>query len=137
MASRPRVVTLVAVFLSLAAVVAVIASASLLVPGALSHRLWALNPPAHTAFAAMGRASSFLLLGVAVAAALAAAGLMRGWPWAWWLSQGIFAANALGDLVNLLLTRNWIHSGAGLLVGGVFLMLLLRADVRLFFAAHG
>ncbi|HEX4066581.1 MAG TPA: hypothetical protein VHZ09_11220 [Acidobacteriaceae bacterium] len=131
---RPSAVTLVAVFLSLAATIALVTGLSLLAPGTRLDRIWTLNPRAYAAFARGGLASGVLLLVVCGAAAAAARGLLRRRRWAWALAIGIFGINGLGDLANLALTRAWLKAGAGMLVAALFLALLLRADVRTFFA---
>jgi hypothetical protein len=63
-------------------------------------------------------------------------GLLARRVWAWLLSLAIFAINALGDVVSLLVTRDWFHDLSGILIDALFLYLLLRASVRAFFLAR-
>lgn len=132
-ARRPAVITLVATFSWMAAVVALLTGVSLLFPGTTLDRLWRLNPRAWAAFAHLGRASGGLLLVLCGLAAAAAVGLLRGRRWAWWLALGIFAANALGDAANLVITHAWLRAGSGIMIAGGFLLLLLRAEARRYF----
>ena len=133
---RPWAVTLVAVLEYLAAAVAWAVSFSLFVPGTWLDRMWNLNAPAHDALAAQAHPVATLLLLVGALAAAAGVGLLARRVWAWLLSLAIFAINALGDLVSLLVTRDWLHGLSGILIDALFLYLLLRASVRAFFLAR-
>ena len=130
---RPWPVIVVAVLEFLAAAIAWTVSLLLLVPGAWHDRLWALNPPAQEALAGQGRPVATLLLLIGGLAAAAGVGLLMRKLWAWLLSLAIFGINALGDLVSLLILREWIHSLSGILIDAIFLYLLLRTSVRTFF----
>jgi hypothetical protein len=92
--------------------------------------MWALNPPAHKAFESLGRISGILLFGLSALSAATAIGLFSRKKWAWWLAVALFAINGAGDLVTLILTRDILRSGSGLLVAGVFLFFLTRPAVR-------
>jgi hypothetical protein len=134
MTKRPGVLTLMAILLSAATVIAAVTGMSFVVPGTFLERIWTLNRAAHAAFAAHSRVSGALLLLVGFAAGAAAIGLWRGQRWAWYLAIGIFAVNAVGDLVSLLITRDWLKGGAGILIDALFLFLLLRPNIRAFFS---
>lgn len=134
--NRPWAVILVAVLEFLAAAIACAVSFSLFLPGTWLDRMWELNAPVHDAFAAQARPVATLLLLVGGLAATAAAGLLTRRVWAWLLSLAIFSINALGDVVSLLITRDWLHGLAGILIDVLFLFLLLRASVRSFFLAR-
>jgi hypothetical protein len=45
----------------------------------------------------------------------------------------LFGVNALGDVVSLLITRDWPRGLAGFLIDALLLFLLLRTKVRAFF----
>lgn len=131
---RPAILTTVALFLGIAPIIAFFTGLSLVHSGTDLDRIWRLNPRAYAAFARMGPVSGALLWILCVAAGSTAAGLLRRRRWAWWLALAIFAANGLGDLATLLITHEWLKAGSGVLIAGVFLILLLRADMRNFFA---
>jgi hypothetical protein len=76
---------------------------------------------------------AIILLLVGGLAATAGTGLVRGRLWAWLLSIALFGVNALGDVVSLLITRDWPRGLAGFLIDALLLFLLLRTKVRAFF----
>jgi len=127
---RPATVTVVAVFLFLAAAVAVVTGFSLLFPSPFWNRLWDLNRPAYEVFVKLGTVSGTLLAALGVAAGIAGAGLLRGRRWAWWFAVALFSINGLGDLVTLLFTRDLIRGALGVLIAGAFLFCLTRPRVR-------
>lgn len=55
MANRPRGVSVVAIFLFAATIIAFVVGSSVLFPGTLLDRLWKLNPPAHACFRSSGQ----------------------------------------------------------------------------------
>lgn len=133
---KPLAVILVASLEFVAALIAWAVSLSLLVPGTRLDRMWALNEPVHDAFAAQARPVATLLLLIGGLAAAAGAGLLARRVWAWLLSLAIFSINALGDLVSILITRDFLHGLSGILIDCLFLYLLLRPGVRAFFLAR-
>jgi len=133
---RPWEVMLLAAMAFAAAAIAIVVSVSLLAPGTWLDRMWELNVPAHEAFAAKAGAVAAVLLFVGVLAAATGVGLLTRQVWAWLLALAGIGINALGDGVSLLLTRDWFHGVAGILVDALFVFLLLRASVRAFFLAR-
>jgi len=133
---RPAEVIAVAVVLFAAAAIATVVSFSLFVPDTALDWMWNLNSAAHEAFAAQAGRTATILLLAGVLAAAAGAGLLRGHLWAWLLSMVLFGVNALGDVVSLLITRDWPKSLAGILIDALLLFLLLRARVRAFFLSR-
>lgn len=131
---RPAIVTTIAVFAWMACGIALVTGLSLAYPGTVLDRIWTLNPRAYAAFARMGRLSGVLLLLLCPVAAATAAGLLHRRRWGWWLALVTFGVNGLGDLASLVMTHEWLRAGSGVLIAGVFLSLLLRADVRNYFA---
>jgi hypothetical protein len=127
MTKRPAEVIVIAVLMFAATVIA------LLFPGTALDRIWDLNPVAHAAFATQVRYAATILLLAGGLAAAAGAGLLRGRLWAWLLSIALFGVNAMGDVVGVLLTRDWARGLAGILIDGLLLFLLLRARVRAFY----
>ncbi len=130
---RPWEVTLLAAVAFAAATIAIVVSVSLFVPGTRLDRMWELNAPAHDAFAAKAGAVAAVLLFVGVLAAATGVGLLTRRLWAWLLALAGIGINALGDMVSLLITRDWARGLAGILIDGLFVYLLLRAGVRAWF----
>ena len=130
---RPIALAIVTAFLWAATLIAVIVGISLLFPGTPLDRMWALNQPAYAAFQGMGRLSGILLLFLGSVTAAGARGLLQRRRWAWWLVIGIFAANGIGDLVSLFVTRDMFRSGSGVLVACGFLFCLMTKEVRRYF----
>jgi hypothetical protein len=133
---RPWEVILLATMAFAAAAIAIVVSVSLLAPGTWLDRMWQLNVPAHDAFAPRAGAVAALLLMVGVMAASTGVGLLTRQVWAWLLALAGIGINVLGDVVSLLITRDWTRGPAGILVDGVFLYLLLRPSVRTYFLAR-
>jgi hypothetical protein len=133
MTKRPAEVTILAILLIAAAAIAAAVGFSLFVPGTPLDRMWNLNPAVHEVFATQARPVATLLLLVGGLAVVAGVGLLRRRIWAWLLSIAIFAMNALGDTVSLLITKDWPHSLAGILIDVLLLVLLFRTKVRDFF----
>jgi hypothetical protein len=133
MKKRPAEVMVLVVLMFAAAAIAAVVSFSLFVPGTPLDRMWNLNPAAHEAFAAQAGHMGTILLLVGILAAAAGGGLLRGRLWAWLLSIALFGINAFGDLVGMVLTRDWPRGLAGILIDALLLFLLLRVKVRAFF----
>jgi hypothetical protein len=131
---RPAIVTILAIVSCFAGGIALVTGLSLALPGTVLDRIWTLNPRAYAAFARMGSVSGVLLLALCPVAAATAAGLLRRRRWAWWLALATFGVNGLGDMASLVVTHDWLRAGSGVLIAAVFVSLLLRAEVRSYFA---
>ena len=130
---RPKIVFVVALFLMAATLISAAVAISLLFPGTFLDRMWNLNRPAYAAFQVLGRASGALMVLVGLVTTAAATGLLRGNGWAWRLAIAIFAVNGLGDVVDLFLNRDLLKSGSGVLIAALFLAMLLRRNVEVYF----
>jgi hypothetical protein len=129
----PAEVVVIAALMFAAMVIALLVSFLLLFPGTALDRMWNLNLAAHAAFATQARYAATILLLAGGLAAAAGTGLLRGRLWAWLLSIALFGVNAMGDVVGVLLTRDWARGLAGILIDALLLFLLLRAKVRAYF----
>jgi len=123
-------IKIVAAFLFAAAAISFVVGVSLLYPFPWSDSLWQLNPTAASSLRPIGKplAAGLMLLGGALAAAVM--GLLRHRPWAWYFAVIVVAMNGAGDIVSFSFTRDWLHSGSGIAVAGVFLFVLTRPSVR-------
>lgn len=126
----PKIIPIAAGFAFFATAIALITGTALLYPGPYAVRLWNLNRPAYLQFQKLGLAGPLFLYIVGVISCVTAFGLLRRRRWAWWLAILTFAVNILGDLVSLVVTRDWIKTAAGLIVSATFLFFLARRGVR-------
>jgi hypothetical protein len=129
----PVILTVVAAFLFLAALVALVTETSLLFPRPIWNGLWSLNRPALIAFQKLGIISGILLLALGAGAGAVGAGLLRRRKWAWWFAVALFTTNGLGDLVTLFATPDLIRAGSGILIACMFLICLNRPGVKRIF----
>ena len=132
---RPRGVVFVAAFGYFGTGISLLTAAALLAPGARFDWLWRLNESAHAGFAILGKTASILLVAVGLATFLTARGLLAGRRWAWWLAVGTFAVNVAGDVARFFMGDR-LKGVAGLLIGGTFLLYLVRRPVRRYFTVQ-
>jgi len=129
---RPRGFVPIGVFFLFGATMAAYAAVTLLRPGTVLDRLWALNEKGHVRLATLGKSAG---LGFVVLSALmcaAAAGWFRRRYWGWVLGTTMIAINAAGDLVNLARGEPW-KSAAGVAIAGLLLIYMTRLRVRSYF----
>jgi hypothetical protein len=134
----PVAVRTVAIFSFLATAISFLTGSSLLFPQVAWHRLWEWNRPAY-AFVVeehLQTMAGVLLLALGIVAAMAGWGLLRGKQWAWWIAVAVFVVNGLGDLLTILVQRDWVKGGSGVLIASVFLFLLMRSGTRRYFLEH-
>jgi Ni,Fe-hydrogenase I cytochrome b subunit len=98
--------------------------------------LWDLNPHAREAFFPFGRTAGFLLFAVAVLTCMTGIGLLHRKRWAWFIAVATFTVNGAGDAVTLWVTHDLLRGGAGVLIAGTFLVLLMRPAVRQSFGSN-
>jgi len=120
----------VSAFLFFATGLAFLTGFSRLFPAPFWEPMWNLNPHARSAFEAAGRGAGALLWVLAALTCAAGVGLMRRRKWAWAVAVALFSINGAGDAVTLVWTRDLLRGGSGLVVAGIFLVLLLRPSVR-------
>ena len=132
---RPAAVRTISMVLFLATTMSFLTGISLLFPNVGWHRLWELNRPAY-AFLAQNHlqaTAGALLLALGIATAMAGAGLLRDRRWAWWIAVAVFATNGLGDLLTMVVRRDVVKGGSGVLIASVFLYLLMHSGTRGYF----
>jgi hypothetical protein len=129
---RPRGFVPIGVFFLFGATMAAYAAITLLKPGTVLDRLWALNRTGHTQLASLGKSAG---LGFVVLSALmcaAAGGWFRRRYWGWVLGTTIIAINAAGDLINGL-RGEWLKGAVGVTIAGLLLFYMTRSGVRNYF----
>jgi len=129
----PKSVSIIAGFLFLATAIAVVVGFSLLFPSPAMDWMWELNRPGAAVFQKMGRISGAFLLVLAVGTCGSAVGLLRRRRWAWWFAVTLFAVDVAGNIGSFVVTRDFLRSGAGAAISGIFLLLLLHHNVREYF----
>lgn len=131
--SKPIPIWIVAGFAWFAAFISLLVGIVLLFPGAELDRIWQLNQPAHAAFQSMGKWVGAAFLVLAIPAGIIAVGLSRGRRWAWWAAVVMFVVNGVGDVGSLIVMRDYVRAGSGVVVDGIFLVVLLSRSVRGYF----
>jgi hypothetical protein len=133
MRTKPLGVFLIAIFFALATFILIAAGTALLFPGSKLEIVWKLYP-ARRALLMPYRiwlGPGFLALAAAMVAASRGCFLHRRWGWR--LAVAIFAANGLGDAIQLFMDH--ILEGAiGVAAAGAILFYLSRPSVRAAFA---
>ena len=110
------------------------ASFTLLVPGTVLDRGWAVNPEAYSQLRSLGSMMSVPFAFLAIALLVAAIGWFRRRRWGWTLGVTIIAINLTGDLINSL-RGEWLKGGVGVLVAGLLLSYMTRPGVKDYFLA--
>jgi hypothetical protein len=130
---RPRRFVPIGVFFLFGATMAAYAAVTLLKPGTVLDRLWALNKTGHAQLASLGKGAG---LGFVVLSALlcaAAVGWFQRRYWGWVLGTTIIALNAAGDLINGVMGE-WLKGAVGVAIAGLLLIYMTRSEVRNYFA---
>lgn len=119
----------VGIFLCFGASMAGLAASTLLLPGTILDRAWALNPNAYQQLLPVNSIAGplFFLLGLLLA--LSAVGWFRRRRWAWRLTVIIIAMQAFGDILNLL-RGDWLRGGLGVTIAGGILLYLFTPDIK-------
>jgi hypothetical protein len=133
LASPPRALTAIGVFLLFGAAMAFVAGASLVRRGTPLDRMWALNPHAYEQLAPLGKPVGLFFLFLALALALAGTGWLKRERWGWRLAVVIIGTQVLGDLVNIFLGRV-VEGVVGVTIAGTLLFYVIRPRVRATFA---
>ena len=117
------------IFLVFGACMAAFAGITLLWPGTVLDKAWALNKPAHEQLAPIGRFAGPLFLLLSALLAAAAVGWFRRRLWGWRLAVGVIALQVAGDFVNLG-RGDFLRGASGFIIAGMLLLFLLRPKVR-------
>jgi hypothetical protein len=129
---RPRGFVPIGVFFLFGATMAAYAAVTLLKPGTVLDRLWALNESGHVQLATLGKSAG---LGFVVLSALmftTAIGWLRRRYWGWVLGTTIVAINATGDLINGVMGER-VKGAVGVVIASLLLFYMTRSAVRHYF----
>ena len=134
---RPKLragIIAVGIFLFFGATMAALAGTTLVFPGTIFDKMWALNPAAFRQLAPFRRIAGMLFLLLSVSMVIAGTGWFRRRYWGWCLAVIIIATQVLGDLVNLL-RGDFVRGGIGFAIGGALLLYLFSSKVKGVFAS--
>jgi hypothetical protein len=132
---RPRGFVPIGAFFLFGATTAAYAAVTLLKPGTVLDRLWALNKAGHVQLATFGKSAGFGFVVLSALMCAAAVGWFRRRLWGWVLGTTIIAINAAGDLINGVLGE-WLKGAVGVAIAGLLLIYMTRSFVRNYFR-HG
>jgi hypothetical protein len=127
--SGPIGILLIAFFFAVATLILIAVGVALMFPGGAFERVWMLYPARRALLMPyrMFLGPGFLALAVVFAAASTGCFLRRRWGWG--LAVAIFAANGLGDALQLA-TGHFLEGGIGVVAAAAILYYLTRAFVR-------
>jgi hypothetical protein len=132
--SRPRGMTLLALFFAFGTTMCVLTTALLVFPGSCLDVVWRVNPQARAAFGGMGDWAVLLMVCVGAACAAAGLGLYRGASWGRTVAVLVLSCNLVGDVANVFL-RHDFRALIGLPIGGLFIGYLVGRTASSYFAA--
>jgi hypothetical protein len=116
-----------AAFFAFGAMMCALTLGLLLFPSGPLDALWRLNPNARVAFESLGRWSFLVMAIVGTSCLTAGIGLWRGAVWGTRLALAILAVNIVGDIMNVLLRKDY-RALIGAPVGVVLMILLARHE---------
>jgi len=122
-------------FLFFGAAVACLAGLTLVWPGTVLDRVWALNPRAYAELAPLGRSVGIAFLLLAVALAVAGRGWVKRRRWGWQLAAAIISTQIIGDLVNAF-RGHWVQGVVGVPIAVAILTYILWPSTRSEFEAR-
>lgn len=125
----PRGMAAVGVFFLFGATMAALAGTTLVRPGTVLDRAWALNPTAYARLAPLGRAIGIVFLLLSAALAATAVGWFKRRVWGWMLAVIIIISQVIGDVVNVFMGQ-FVRGAVGVIIAGLLLLYLLRLNVR-------
>ena len=130
---RPLGVTLLGVFLIVSTCILAATTITLFHPGTFVDRIWDFKRGEYDELLQLVPWSGigFLVLGVVMA--FAAYGWFKARRWGWWLVQGIFLANALGD-VGRMFQGDVVGGLTGVVIVAALIMYVRSKGVRAVFA---
>jgi hypothetical protein len=120
-------------FLAFATCAASYAALTLLFPGTILDRAWALNPRAHAQLAPLGRSIGLAFSLLALLSLITTFGWFRRRLWAWRLCVAGIFVQSLGDFVNFF-RGDHVAGALGILLATALLVWLLRPNLRSAFA---
>lgn len=122
------------VFFLAATVILISVGTALLWPGTPLDAIWLLRPDREALLTPYRQSLGPAFLLLAIPSAFASIGCFLRQPSGWWVAVAIFAANGVGDIVQLV-TGHFLEGAFGVLVAGALIFYLTRPSVRAAFGA--
>lgn len=129
MASPPRGLTAIGIFLFFGVAMACLAGTTLVWRGTLLDSIWTLNPNAHAQLGSLGHWVGYGFFLLAIALAVAGEGWLKRRFWGWVLAVIIISTQVAGDLVNLSM-GDVLRGAMGALIAGALLIYMTSPGIR-------
>jgi hypothetical protein len=129
MKNKPIAFYLVGIFISLGAVVLLLAAITLLWPGSVLDRIWEVNPDGYAEMLPYRVAVGIMFLVLSQVFAITVRGWFKQRKWGWICVIGIFAANAAGDFGRLA-GGDFKGGLLGLAIAGLIIFYLTRPPIK-------
>jgi hypothetical protein len=129
MQSKPIGFYLTGIFLSLAALLLLVAGITLVWPGTPLDAIWAVNEKSHVELTAYALWIGILFLILSQVFVLTARGWFKQRKWGWLCTIGIFAANLAGDVVRLV-SGDFGGGLMGIAIAGLIIFYLTRPRIK-------
>ncbi|MEO8587796.1 MAG: hypothetical protein ABI432_00355 [Flavobacteriales bacterium] len=126
---KPLGVTILGVFLIASTGILVATTTTLLHPGTVVDRIWDFKRSEYEQLLRYAPWSGIGFLALGVLLAFAAYGWFKARRWAWWLVQGIFVANALGD-VGRIFSGDVLGGLVGVIIVALLIVYVRSTGVR-------
>ena len=126
---RPLGLALLAAFFVFGTLMASLATLGLLFPGSALEPMWRLNRYAQVGLMELKGWGILLMVIVATACGLAAAGIWARKRWGWTLAVAILVVNLIGDVTSAWL-RGDLRTLIGIPIGGALLLYLLSSRIQ-------
>jgi len=129
---RPAGFVPIGIFFFFAASMGCLAMITLGWPGTFLDNAWELNKTGHARLLPLGRFIALPFGLLVVVALIGGIGWFQRRRWAWVVGVLGVSINCVGDVVNLAIGEFW-KGAAGVVIAGVLLIYMTRADVREYF----
>lgn len=132
MKNKPVGFYLVGIFISLGALMLLLAAITMLWPGTVLDTIWQINPTGYEEMAPYRAAVGILFLVLSQIFIFTVRGWFKQRKWGWVCVIGIFAANAAGDFLRLF-GGDFKGGLLGLAIAGLIIFYLTRPRIKKLF----
>jgi hypothetical protein len=132
MQAKPIGFYLVGIFISLGAVVLLLAAITLLWPGSILDTIWEVNPEGYSEMMPYRVVVGIMFLVLSQVFVISVRGWFKQRKWGWVCVIGIFAANAAGDFGRLL-SGDFKGGLLGLCIAGLIIFYLTKPSIKTLF----
>jgi hypothetical protein len=132
---RPKAFFVLGLFFFFGSAMAVLAAVTLLDPGTVLDRAWALNPSAYKQMLPLGRIVGVPFLTLAVVLFLTGIGWLRRRYWGWVLAVSVIGTKLAADIIHVFIGDH-LKSAVGVIIASLLLVYLSRPAVRNYFMPY-